>query len=120
MRWRYGIIKNTTVRTNRECTNYYIGEIYYGDNPNKPSMCSDEGYFPVFEEDDKDPKRIKEEIKKVLNNTPNTSTNESLLKIRNASFPNKNPGVVDTRLIDKLLSQIGPYLGYSDWKEKIQ
>jgi hypothetical protein len=63
---------------------------------------------------------IKEEIKKVLNNTPNTSTNESLLKIRDASFPNKNPGVVDTRLIDKLLSQIGPYLGYSDWKEKIQ
>jgi hypothetical protein len=29
-------------------------------------MCSDEGYFPVFEEDDKDPKRIKEEIKKEL------------------------------------------------------
>jgi hypothetical protein len=66
MRWRYGIIKNTFVRGNKEWTNYYIGEIYYGDNPNKPSMCSDEGYFPVFEEDNKDQQAIKEEIKKEL------------------------------------------------------
>jgi len=66
MRWRYGIIKNTFVRGNKEWTNYYIGEVYYGDNPNKPSMCSDEGYFPVFEEDNKDPKAIKEEVKKEL------------------------------------------------------
>jgi len=66
MRWRYGIIKNTFVRGNKEWTNYYIGEIYYGDNPNKPSMCSDEGYFPVFEEDNKDQQAIKEEVKKEL------------------------------------------------------
>ena len=66
MRWRYGIIKNTFVRGNKEWTNYYIGEIYYGDNPNKPSMCSDEGYFPVFEEDSKDQQAIKEEVKKEL------------------------------------------------------
>jgi hypothetical protein len=66
MRWRYGIIKNTFVRGNKEWTNYYIGEVYYGDNPNKPSMCSDEGYFPVFEEDNKDQQAIKEEIKKEL------------------------------------------------------
>jgi len=67
MRWRYGIIKNVILRGNREWTNYYIGEIYYGDNPNKPSMCSDEGYFPVFEEDHKkDPKEIKEEVKKEI------------------------------------------------------
>jgi hypothetical protein len=29
-------------------------------------MCSDEGYFPVFEEDNKDQQAIKEEVKKEL------------------------------------------------------
>jgi hypothetical protein len=45
---------------------------------------------------------------------------ESRLQINSAfRSPNEKPGVVDTALIDKLLKQIGPYLGYSDWREKI-
>jgi hypothetical protein len=51
MRWRYGIIKNTRKHRGREFTDYRIGEVYYGDDPNKPTMCSEDGYFPGIEED---------------------------------------------------------------------
>ena len=51
MRWRYGIIKNTRKHREREYTDYRIGEIYYKDDPNKPTMCSEDGYFPGIEED---------------------------------------------------------------------
>ena len=51
MRWRYGIIKNTRKHRGREFTDYRIGEIYYGDDPNKATMCSEDGYFPGIEED---------------------------------------------------------------------
>lgn len=51
MRWRYGIIKNTRKHRSREFTDYRIGEIYYGDDPNKATMCSEDGYFPGIEED---------------------------------------------------------------------
>lgn len=48
------------------------------------------------------------------------TVSESQLQINSAfRSPNEKPGVVDTVLIDKLLKQIGPYLGYSDWREKI-
>jgi len=60
---------------------------------------------------------IKEEISKILN-AP--SINESLMKIKRRGLPNQKPGTVDTRLIDELLKQIGPNIGYSDWREKIQ
>ena len=51
MRWRYGIIKNTRKHRGREFTDYRIGEVYYGDDPNKPTMCSEDGYFPGIEVD---------------------------------------------------------------------
>lgn len=51
MRWRYGIIKNTRKHRGREYTDYRIGEIYYKDDPNKATMCSEDGYFPGVEED---------------------------------------------------------------------
>ena len=45
---------------------------------------------------------------------------ESQLQVNSAfASPNEKPGVVDIALVDKLLKQIGPYLGYSDWREKI-
>lgn len=47
--------------------------------------------------------------------------NEKILKIRTRDGgKNQKSGKIDTSLIDSLLNQIGPYLGYSDWKEKIE
>ena len=68
---------------------------------------------------------IREEVNKVLEESSRnvlkpTLTNESLLKIRPRGLNNQKFGTVDTRLIDELLNQIGPYMGYSDWKDKIQ
>lgn len=44
--------------------------------------------------------------------------NEKRLEI--SYYNNEDWGTVDTRLIDALLKQIGPYIGYSDWEDKIQ
>jgi hypothetical protein len=68
---------------------------------------------------------IKEEISKVLDKSSRnvlkpTLTNESLLKIRYRGSNNQEFGTVDTSLIDELLNQIGPYIGYPDWEDRIQ
>jgi hypothetical protein len=56
----------------------------------------------------------------LLKNAKRFQLKESLLQINSVSAsPNEKPGVVDTVLIDKLLRQIGPYLGYFDWEQKI-
>lgn len=69
MRWRYGIIKNTRKHNSQEFTDYRIGEIYYGDDPNKPTMCSEDGYFPGVEQDTpaQTEEQIIEEFKKEIN-----------------------------------------------------
>jgi hypothetical protein len=49
----------------------------------------------------------------------NKPLNEEKLKIKSSGLEEK-PGYVDTILIDKLLKQIGPYIGYSNWEELIK
>ncbi len=51
-----------------------------------------------------------------------SSIDESLLKITPAGglLGEQKPGTVDTKLIDELLKQIGPHIGYADWKAKIK
>lgn len=34
--------------------------------------------------------------------------------------PKDSIGYVDTALIDQLVGQIGPHIGYSDWQDKVQ
>jgi hypothetical protein len=63
---------------------------------------------------------LKQIIKEELSNLLKTSPISESLKIRTKGQKNQTPGTVDTRLIDGLLKQIGPYIGYSDWEEKIQ
>jgi hypothetical protein len=51
----------------------------------------------------------------------NKPLNEEKLKIKSSSSGLKEkPGYVDTILIDKLLKQIGPHIGYANWKELIK
>ena len=46
---------------------------------------------------------------------------EGSITIRTYKAGPKDPtGYVDTALIDKLAAQIGPYIGYSDWEERVQ
>jgi hypothetical protein len=43
---------------------------------------------------------------------------EAVLKM--TGIGDQKPGSVDTKSIDELLKQIGPYMGYADWKSKIK
>lgn len=73
MRWRYGIIKDTKKHKSKEYTEYFIGEVYYTDDPNKATLCSGEGYFPSIEEEaipqteEQIIEGFKKEIQKILN-----------------------------------------------------
>lgn len=62
---------------------------------------------------------VREEIVK----SKSKQIKEQKLKIVNramSDIPNTEIGYVDTKLIDTLLKQIGPHIGYPDWEKKIK
>jgi hypothetical protein len=62
-------------------------------------------------------KLIKEEISRVVNES-NLNKEDQLNEAIKIVSSTGDKSSVDTTLIDKLISQIGPATGYTDWKER--
>lgn len=56
---------------------------------------------------------------KLTTNSKNITEGKIAIRTYNA-LPKDPTGYVDTALMDRLVGQIGPHIGYPDWQDRVQ